>query len=57
MKRRPFIGLLFRCCNVYSRAYLNAAKTAYTASCPSCYERVRIAVSPKGSKNQFFSVG
>ncbi len=57
MARRPFVGLLFRCCNVYARAYLNAKGTAYAATCPRCSERVRIAVSPKGTKGRFFSAG
>ena len=57
MAGRPFVGLMFRCCNVYRRAYLNAKGTAYTASCPRCSERARINVSPKGAKSRFFSSG
>lgn len=57
MEKRPFIGILFRCCNVYGRAYLRRDGTAYDARCPRCYRLVRLTVSPQGSDSRFFSTG
>ncbi|MBS10326.1 MAG: hypothetical protein CME19_01825 [Gemmatimonadetes bacterium] len=57
MSKRPYIGVLFKCCNVYGRAYLNQKQNAFTASCPRCLSPVRIGVSPTGNKSRFFSAG
>ena len=57
MGKRPFIGVLFKCCHVYGRAYLNLKNSAFTANCPRCLSPVRIGVSSKGSKSRFFSAG
>lgn len=57
MNKRPFIGVLFKCCNLYGRAYLNTKKDAYSASCPRCMHPIRIGISPDGSKSRFFSAG
>jgi len=56
MKKRPFIGVTFKCCNVYSRIYLNEDGTAYTGICPRCYrKRVVVNVVEKGgTKERFF---
>lgn len=55
--RRPFIGMLFRCCHVYARVYLNADKTAYEGGCPRCGAPVRIGVKPGGSSSRFWTAG
>jgi len=57
MSKRRFIGVLFRCCKVYGRAYLKADGTAYEARCPRCLKVARIEVSAQGSSSRFFSVG
>ena len=31
---RPFVGVMFRCCRVYRRIYLNHADTAFVGACP-----------------------
>lgn len=54
-KSRPFIGMLFRCCNVYARLYLNKGGTAYVGFCPKCAKKVAIHVAPGGSKSRFWS--
>jgi hypothetical protein len=53
-KKRPFIGIHFKCCHVYSRIYLNKAKTAFVGWCPKCAAKAEIRVSPTGSKSRFF---
>jgi hypothetical protein len=55
-KRRgkPFIGMLFKCCHVYSRLYLNPDGTAYAGLCPKCGARVRVRVGADGTDERFF---
>lgn len=52
---RPFIGMHFKCCNVYARVYLNAGGTAFVGWCPRCATRAEVRVSPTGSKTKFFT--
>ncbi|MEW5701184.1 MAG: hypothetical protein AB1792_03020 [Candidatus Zixiibacteriota bacterium] len=52
--RREFVGVYFKCCRVYVRAYLNALKTAYVAYCPKCAGRMTIEIRPDGSESRFF---
>ncbi|MBN2308275.1 MAG: hypothetical protein JXR94_04855 [Candidatus Hydrogenedentes bacterium] len=53
-RTRPYIGVLFRCCHVYARIYLNRAGTAYTGHCPKCAARVSVKARPGGSKSRFW---
>jgi hypothetical protein len=54
-KPRPFIGMLFKCCNAYARIYLNKQGTAYVGFCPKCTKRVTIKAAPGGSSSRFWS--
>ena len=54
---RPFIGVYWECCRVYSRINLNKKGSAYVGWCPKCGKRVQMNVSPTGSKGRFFNVG
>ena len=56
MQKRDFIGVLFECCNIYSRVYINKDRTAYAARCPRCGKPLRVEISPDGSDSRFFSV-
>ena len=38
---RAYIGVHFKCCNVYARVYKNAAGTHYVGWCPRCAARVQ----------------
>ena len=51
---RPFLGISFECCKVYSRIYLNKAGSAYVGWCPRCAKQVRVRVDPRGSDQRFF---
>jgi len=53
---REHIGVLFKCCRVYSRVYLNAKKTAFVGWCPKCAKKVELKVSPTGTDSHFFEV-
>ena len=53
---RPFICVLFECCRVYQRIYVNGARTAYIGWCPKCSARIEVLIDPSGSDVRFFSV-
>ncbi len=52
---RPFIGVMFKCCNVYTRIYINKARTAYTGHCPKCAAKIEIKIAPGGSDARFWT--
>lgn len=52
---RPFVGVHFTCCNVYSRIYLNADGTAFVGWCPKCAAKTTVRVSTTGSTSRFFT--
>ena len=54
-KKRRFLGVHYTCCNVYSRAYMNRDKNAYTGSCPSCGKRVEVKIGSGGTDSRFFT--
>jgi hypothetical protein len=53
-RRREFVGVHFKCCRVYVRAYLNKRKTAYVAYCPKCAGKMTIEIRSDGSESRFF---
>ncbi|HOD65899.1 MAG TPA: hypothetical protein PLR32_06780 [candidate division Zixibacteria bacterium] len=52
---RPFLGMYFKCCRVYSRIYLNREGSAFVGWCPKCAGQVRVGVSPTGRRDRFFT--
>ena len=52
---RAYLGVYFKCCNVYARIYLTRDKTAFAGHCPKCARPVRIAVGTGGSKERFWT--
>ncbi len=53
-KKKEFVGIYFKCCNVYSRIYINKKETAFTGWCPKCAKKVEIKISHTGSTEKFF---
>ena len=52
---RPFLGVLFECCNIYRRLYLHKSGRMYAGVCPKCGRAVRFPVDDrKGEKARFW---
>ena len=55
LKGRPWVGICFDCCGVYTRVYRNPEGSAYVGRCPRCQRTVRLRVAPDGTNARFFS--
>ena len=51
---RPWVGIQFNCCAVYSRIYRHADGTAYRGACSRCCRRVTLLVGSEGTDARFF---
>lgn len=49
-----FLGIMFNCCNVYSRIYKNKEGTAYIGRCPKCMRTVKVPIGKEGTGQRFF---
>ena len=56
-KPRPYIGVHFKCCHVYTRIYLNRQGNAFEGHCPKCGARARVRARPGASKSRFWTAG
>lgn len=55
--KKPFLGVLFQCCNIYRRLYLHPSGRMYLGQCPKCGRPVRFDVDDrKGERTRFWSV-
>jgi hypothetical protein len=55
--QRPFVGIRFACCQVYTRIYINRQATAYAGCCPRCLKKVELKIGPGGTDARFFTAG
>ncbi len=53
-KKGKFLGIVFACCNVYTRIYANASGKCYEGRCPSCLRHLSIRIGKGGVKDRFF---
>lgn len=53
-QKRKFLGIHFRCCNVYTRVYVNQQGTAYEGKCPRCGKKVHVPIGKGGVDCRFF---
>ncbi|MEI8128504.1 MAG: hypothetical protein WCG95_02700 [bacterium] len=54
-KKSNYLGIMFKCCNIYGRIYKNKDGNAYVGRCPRCMRSIRIAVGEGGTNERFFS--
>lgn len=54
-EKRKFLGVIFQCCNVYARLYINKDQTAYEGACPRCGKRLELKIGPQGTDSRFFT--
>ncbi len=51
---RRFVGVHFKCCDVYTRVYINRDETAYAGYCPRCSKKIELQIGPGGTDARFF---
>jgi hypothetical protein len=49
---RPWIGVLFTCCGIYSRLYRQPAVLEYRGRCPRCLRELHVPVGEGGTTNR-----
>ena len=52
---RPWIGVHFQCCGVYTRVYREPRATSYEGRCPKCAAKVSLRVGPDGVASRVFT--
>ena len=52
---RPWIGIHFQCCGVYTRVYRERDATCYEGRCPKCAASVSLRVGPDGVASRVFT--
>jgi len=51
---RPWVGIRFDCCEVYTRVYRSPDGKAYRGRCPRCGRSVSLRVGEGGTNARFF---
>ncbi len=54
-KDKKFIGILFECCNVYRRIFINKDGNAYEGRGPLGYGKVKVTIGSHGTDQRFFN--
>lgn len=54
-KKSNYLGIMFDCCNIYSRIYKNKEGTAYVGRCPKCMRTVKVRIGEGGTNTRFFN--
>lgn len=56
MLGRPYLRIMFDCCQVYQRIYRDRIGRFYEGRCPRCLRTVRFKIAPHGTGARAFSV-
>lgn len=51
---RPYICILFECCQVYARIYRKPDQLHYHGRCPKCLRTLHVRVGPQGTADRMF---
>ena len=51
---RPYLSVLFTCCNVYQRVYRIPTGQSYRGRCPKCGRDVNFPIGQGGTTARFF---
>ncbi|MCA9293648.1 MAG: hypothetical protein KDA20_07535 [Phycisphaerales bacterium] len=51
---RKWLGIHFRCCNVYGRLYRDDAGQTYRGQCPRCAAKISVPIGQGGTSRRFF---
>ena len=54
---RPWIGMHWRCCDVYARIYRHPEADRYRGSCPRCGRSTTLRVGSGGTSARSFTFG
>ncbi len=54
---KRFLGVMFECCHVYRRIYINRQGSAYEGACPRCGRRAVVRIAAGGSNCRFVRAG
>lgn len=54
-KKTNFLGIMFKCCNIYGRIYKNKEGTAYVGRCPRCMRTIKVPIGEGGTNRRFFN--
>lgn len=54
-KPKPWLGIMFECCSVDRRIYINNDQNAYEGQCPKCRGKIKVIISPDGTTRRIFS--
>jgi hypothetical protein len=52
--KRPWLSVMFACCNAYQRVYRDARGDSYTGRCPRCGRPVTFRVGEGGTSARAF---
>ncbi len=53
---RPYLQILFECCQVYQRVYKDRSGQFYLGRCPRCLRQIRFRVARDGTPARRFRV-
>ena len=53
---REFVEVLFECCNIYRRIYINKEDNRYEGRCPKCFNTVKVIICLEDTSSQLFKV-